>query len=287
MPCFHPITISRKGFVDLRQVVACGRCVGCRITRKEAWATRVYHEKQFHERSCFLTLTYADENIPAGGTLMPAHMTAFMKSVRKYLAREHSVLVRFFLCGEYGDQLLRPHYHVCLFGWDFPDKLSAPKYGDGVMVSPVLEGIWGKGFCTVGALTYQSAAYTAGYVMKKVTGEDAPEFYRRLDVATGELVDLVPPFVRMSLRPGIGSDWYGRFGREVFPDDFVVVDGRPRAVPLYYWRKLKSAQPVLAEAIAERRAARRAVSTDESPERLRAREVVAAANFNQRGRDLT
>ncbi|WNK13048.1 MAG: replication initiator protein [Microvirus sp.] len=287
MPCFHPITISRKGFVDLRQTVACGRCVGCRITRKEAWATRVYHEKQLHERSCFLTLTYADGSIPAGGTLVPAHMTDFMKSLRKYLARKHCALVRFFLCGEYGKELLRPHYHVCLFGWDFPDKVSAPKYGEGVMVSSELARIWGKGFCTVGALTYQSAAYTAGYVMKKVTGGDAPDFYRRVDVATGELVDLVPPFVRMSRRPGIASGWYGRFGREVFPDDFVVVDGRPRAVPEYYWRKLKSDQPVLAEAIAERRAARRAVSPDESLERLRAREVVAAANFNQRGRDLT
>ncbi|WNK13663.1 MAG: replication initiator protein [Microvirus sp.] len=286
MPCFHPVNVPIRGFVDLRQAVACGRCVGCRITRKEAWATRVYHEKQLHERSCFLTLTYADGNMPAGGTLVPSDLSSFLKRLRERLALDFGCRIRFFGCGEYGDALLRPHYHVCIFGWDFPDKVAAPKYGDGVMVSDYLERRWKKGFCTVSDLSYARAAYCAGYVMKKVVGEGAPEHYRRVDADTGEVVDLVPPFVRMSLRPGIGANWYERFGSEVFPDDFVVVDGRPRAVPAYYWRKVKADQPLLAESITERRAALRAGSPDGTPERLRAREVVAAANFFQRGRDL-
>ncbi|WNK12589.1 MAG: replication initiator protein [Microvirus sp.] len=288
MPCYHPVLVPVRGYVDLRQEVACGRCVGCRVERKRAWAARCMHESQFHEASCFLTLTYRDENIPSGGTLVPAHCQLFLKRLRKAIAPRK---VSFFLCGEYGENFSRPHYHVCLFGFDFPDKVFHKLAKDGkskLYRSALLERLWPDGFSSIGSFNYTTAAYVAGYVMKKVLGEAASEHYRVVDSVTGEAVDLVPEFVRMSRRPAIGKRWYEQFSSDAFPDDFVVVDGKQHPVPKWYYRRLKTDSPLLAEDVRQRRIERAAEhSFDRTRERLRVRETVATAQFNQQRRNLS
>ena len=44
----------------------------------------------------------------------------FMKRLRK---RFKGKRIRFYMCGEYGEQFDRPHFHACIFGVDFPDKV--------------------------------------------------------------------------------------------------------------------------------------------------------------------
>ena len=142
--------------------------------------------------------------------------------------RKTGVEARYFHCGEYGDQTGRPHYHACLFGHAFPDREKwAVRKGNPVWRSDELERLWPYGNSEIGSLTFESAAYVARYVTKKVTGRDADSHYERLDPSTGELVQIEPEFATMSRRPGIGSGWFEKFGTDVFPSDEVVVNGHP------------------------------------------------------------
>ena len=76
------------------------------------------------------------------------------------------------MCGEYGSKFDRPHYHAILFGLKFDDikffKFSDSKSNPKIYTSDFLEKTWGKGFCTVGEATYESARYIGGYATKKI-----------------------------------------------------------------------------------------------------------------------
>ncbi|WNK14179.1 MAG: replication initiator protein [Microvirus sp.] len=286
MPCFHPIEVPRKGFADLRVQVPCGRCVGCRLDKSQDWATRCVHEAQLHEDSCFATLTYDDEHLPRGGTLVPRDFQLFMKRLRKARASK----LRFFHCGEYGETTGRPHYHALLFGVSFPDRRVCSKGDFPLYSSRELDAIWGHGRCTLGALTAQSAAYCARYVMKKVTGDLAPDHYRFVDHATGEVHDLVPEYATMSRRPGLGALWLRQYSGDVYPCDFVATkDGGQRPVPPYYDKLLKREDPIAYDVLKARRRAyadeprQRLNST---PSRLRVREEVKKAAISTLRRKL-
>ena len=96
------------------------------------------------------------------------------------------------------------------------------------------------GFCTVGELNYQTAAYTARYIMKKITGQRAVEHYQKLNEYTGEVTDLQPEYVTMSLGrikgEGIGGTFYEKYKTDFFPSDECPVPGRGvyKKVPRYY-----------------------------------------------------
>ena len=181
------------------------------------------HEASLYEENSFLTLTYDDENLPEGFTLVKRDFQLFMKRLRKNYEPKK---LRFFMCGEYGDDTGRPHYHINLFGHDFEDKefYKRSKSGEPLFVSRDLERIWGKGHCPIGSLTFESAAYTARYNLKKVTGKEADKHY------AGRL----PEFALMSRRPGIGEPWLQKWHTDVYPHDFVVVNGKKCKPPKYY-----------------------------------------------------
>lgn len=135
----------------------------------------------------------------------------------------------------------------------------------------------------MGDLTYESAAYVARYVMKKMSGKNAVSFYRRVSLSTGEIYSLVPPFTRMSLKPGIGSSWFEKYWKDVYPLDAVVLSGRRQKPPRYYDRKVAEALPDLhADVQYERFERAKLLAKDCTPERLAVRELVARA----KGRNL-
>lgn len=136
-------------------------------------------EAQLHEFSSFWTLTYSDDYLPPGATLVPRDLQLFLKRLRRLLPAGRPI--RFFGVGEYGDDTWRPHYHLALFG------LAS------IEVDTV-QAAWRMGFCHGGELTLESAQYLAGYVTKKMTAKDDPRLAGRH-----------PEFARMSLRPGIGA----------------------------------------------------------------------------------
>lgn len=293
MPCFHPVhgfrglggkfvLASQHSPGRIPMTIPCGGCIGCRVSRARDWATRLHHEAMLHEASSFLTLTFSDEFLPPSYSVDVRDMQLFMKRLRKRIG----VSVRFFACGEYGDINLRPHYHVLLFGYDFPDKVPWRKTGSGHVTyrSAELESVWQCGHCEVGTVTHESAGYVARYVLKKVNGDRAEDHYRRVHPLTGEVVTVAPEFVTMSNKPGIGAGWYEKFSGDAFPSDFVVVDGQKRPVPRYYKKKLSEEESE--EITRKRKVEARRQAANNTPERLAVREEVLTLRLDQLKREL-
>jgi len=206
------------------------------------------------------------------GSLSISDHQKFMKRLRKEVG-----VVRFYMCGEYGTKLERPHFHYLLFGYDFPDKYYFKKSLSGTKLyrSELLESIWTAGHAWIGEVDYDTCAYVAGYVMKKMDGPKAQEHYRRTDEA-GNDYWLEPEFNQMSRRPGIGKKWWDKYSTDVTVIDKVRHNGRELPVPRYYDKLHETADPVgLATAKMMRRfRAELKGGQDSTPRRLLDRELV-------------
>lgn len=276
---------KKSGYVDQPQEVPCGQCTGCRLERSRQWAVRCLHEASLHDDNSFITLTYSPEHLPEHGTLVKKHFQDFIKRYRKSI---HPKKIRYYHCGEYGEKLSRPHYHALIFGHDFQDKIKIREAGPkSLHTSQKLNDLWGKGNVIIGAVTFDSAAYVARYIMKKITGQNAEEHYKRVNPDTGEIVNLEPEYTTMSRRPGIGHNWYQKYKDEVYPDDFVIINGRKARPPKYYEQQLEKEDQTLFD---KHRSAlkRKAMKQKENntPERLAVREKVAKAKLTQKTRKM-
>lgn len=295
--CFNPVPAYRtaggdvvmveRGDIHATLTLACGRCVGCRIERARQWTVRVMHEAQCYEDNCFVTLTYDDANVPCDGSLRYSDFQRFFKRLRRKLPGR---VIRFYMCGEYGDQFGRPHYHAAIFNLAFrDDRYCWRDFGSGNISyrSPTLEALWPFGASSIGDLTSQSAAYVARYAMKKIYGDMAAEHYKVVDRDTGEVTWKVPEFTHMSLRPGIGAEWFRRYQCDVFPHDRVVLHGKESKPPRYYDQLFKRVDRDALEGIKESREREARLRwPDSTPERLLVREAVASARLSFFKREL-
>lgn len=248
------------------------------------------HEKQMHERSCFITLTYNDAHLPENGNLKYEDFQGFLHRLRWHFKTTSHEQVRYYMGGEYGSEknTERPHYHAALFGVDFDDRkfFKTSPSGARVDTSETLDKIWGKGYTSVGDLTYESANYIARYIMKKRTGKKAKEHYKRVNLTTGEVFYLVPEFNKMSLKPGIGATWYEKYKEDVYKgaDHFeVVMNGQKHKPPRYYAKLLEKESPMAWNAIKEKsreRANKPSAQEDNTSKRLATREIVETAKMN-------
>lgn len=248
MPCYSPLHAYKGKSKDSPEKIKivfsrpdswkgekldlpCGQCIGCRLERSRQWAVRCMHEAQMHEENSFITLTYNDENLPRNNSLVKSDFQDFMKRLRKSI---YPKKVRYYHCGEYGDLFKRPHYHALLFGHDFADKkIHAEKNSIRTYTSESLSSLWKAGYSVIGSVTFESAAYVARYVMKKVTGKTAKEYYG----------NRIPEYTTMSRRPGIGKSWFEKFKSDVFPHDRVVINSFPTRPPRYYDNLLGESDP--------------------------------------------
>lgn len=210
--------------------VKCGKCMDCRLSFAHEWSLRVMHEVKTSGPSSFVTLTYDDAHLPVDQSLNYRHFQLFMHRLRKRLPGGG----RFLMCGEYGDDFGRPHYHAILFNVEFGDRqYLSSKDGVKLYTSKLLADLWQLGFVTVGDVTLDSASYVARYSTKKITGPAAGAVYQFVTLE-GEVVDREPPFLHSSNRPGIGYDWFARYHSDVFPCDYLVHGGKKFPVPRYY-----------------------------------------------------
>lgn len=213
--------------------VPCGQCIECRLKRSREWAIRCMHEASLYEDNSFITLTYADEYLPKGGSLDRRAFPLFMKRLRKECGS-----VRYFHAGEYGERNGRPHYHALLFGLRFGDQYARGESGSGceVFESTTLSRLWPYGISQVGSVTFESAQYVARYCVKKVTGSRAAAHYQRVD-SRGVIHQLEPEYATMSRRPGIGYRWYEQYRGDVYRDDSVISRGHEVSPPRFYDKK--------------------------------------------------
>lgn len=259
-------------------LIPCGKCIGCRLEYSRQWANRLMLELQYHDSAYFVTLTYNPGHVPKAYyadpetgeakeslTLCKRDVQLFIKRLRKAFPNDH---IRYYYCGEYGTQTFRPHYHMIIFGlhltdgypwrWNREDGRNFVYYR-----SPSLERCWSKkceesttpltqmskvgnlyepiGNVEYSEVTWDTCAYTARYVTKKLNGPEG-EFYKTFN--------LVSPFSDMSRKPGIGRQYY-----EDHPDmldsEYVNIStdrgGRKFRPPRYYEKIFELDHPDEAE----------------------------------------
>ncbi len=315
MPCYSPL----KGYKDLTTgglvfdktnahsplEVACGQCFGCRVDHRLMWSIRIIHEASMHldhHGNSWATLTYrspsscTDEQyrngqyVPQDYSLRPSHVSDFIRSLRRGNP-DHRI--RYFYCGEYGDDNERPHYHICIFNHSFDDQyLWKDDEGLYTYTSESLQKHWPWGFTTVAELNLRTAAYTAGYAFKKITGKRAIEHYLRCD-ENGEAYWLMPEYIRMSTgrgKPsGLGASFYEKYTSDIFPADVSPVPshGVRQLVPRYYQNILAEQNPEMLESIKElRQDFIKKHAADFTPERLRDKYICARAKERDLKRNL-
>ena len=298
MPCYHPIAayqtvdgqvvFSERRYFDISRTLSlpCGQCVGCRLERSRQWAMRCLHEAKLHENNCFITLTYSDEHLPNDRSLHYRDFQLFMKKLRKKFGSK----IRFYMCGEYGEKFDRPHFHACIFGFDFPDRKYWKQTGSGSKLyrSAELEKLWKYGFSSIGDVNFESAAYVARYIMKKVTGQGKhDQHYKFSDLETGEILEKKPEFNKMSLKPGIGYEWFKKFKSDVYPHDYVIINGRKVRPPKYYDLKYSKESPYEWEEVQQKRIVLgKANFEDNTDERLLVKETITKARIQMLKREL-
>lgn len=282
MPCYHPRQVAKLGtkangklniIFDISKgddiiSIPCGQCIGCRLERSRQWAIRCVHEAKAFDKNCFITLTYKD--MPKNGSLNKRDFVLFMKKLRK----EYGSGIRFFHCGEYGDQLGRPHHHACIFNHDFEDKIyhTNTESGEKLYTSEKLHKIWGHGYALIGDVTWESAAYVARYVVKKITGNRADKHYGKK----------IPEYVTMSRRPGIGKNWLDKYYSDVYPYDEVVVRNNLICKPpKYYDKQLEIMNPEALKTIKDEREKQLQLKPIDSYKRLKTKETLKQMQLKQ------
>lgn len=289
MPCYHPLTALQPTtggrlifpkpehhylFNDYRTVtVPCGQCSGCRLKRSREWAARCVHEKQLHQFSAFITLTYDDKHLPPDRSFRYRDIQNFLKRLRRLASRNtnRSLLVErewaspfinalsakhhcndlisellggiaakpaitFYLGAEYGEREGRPHYHILLFGAEFADRLYLKRTpsGEKIYVSRTLQQLWPLGFSSTANVTFESAAYVARYVMAKRTGDGNKTHYEIIDPETAEIHTKRKEFNTMSKRPALGSSWMRKYSSDIYTTGKMIMRGHAQYPPRYY-----------------------------------------------------
>lgn len=220
------------------------------------WANRCILESSLWEHNYFLTLTYDDEHLPKidewqgkdgqmyyddgswNGYLNPTHMTKFLKDIRDHFRYHFNHTgIRFYYCGEYGSKTKRPHFHALMFNFPIPTEYlqfyKKNPNGDILYKSDKLSEIWGRGYVVVGELNWDTCAYTARYVMKKITGKPSDEYYS----SKGQTQEMV----RMSRMPGLAAKYYELHKDDIYLTDSIILKaakGKPIEIkpPSYYDR---------------------------------------------------
>ena len=203
-------------------LVPCGKCLACRISKRREWSVRMLHELSSYDDAVFLTLTYMDQYLPPNGSLDKAELQKFFKRLRKRLGDRK---IRYFACGEYGDEGQRPHYHAIVFGLGLSDEDKQ------LVIDSWPWCDWSNRAIKKGAFGLvepDSIRYVAQYVDKKFTGDLANEEY----TARGR----EPVFKLSSL--GLGREWCDSNRDQLASQLKLTVSGVVQALPRYYIDRL-------------------------------------------------
>lgn len=237
--------------------VPCGKCIGCRLDYASAWADRIMLEAKEWHNNIVINLTYDDDHLTWNDgidtktgelrkhpTLVKRDVQLFIKRLRKkYQGIEpwtnpdtgkEQQPIRFFMCGEYGDQKGRPHYHIIMFNFRPPDmqRWELNENGYQMYYSKEITKLWGMGMVKLNELTREMAEYIARYVTKKIKGKDAEETYQ----ARGQ----VPEYTCMSRKPGIAHKYFEDHKETIYKTDEIFIPtakGLKKTKPSKYFDK--------------------------------------------------
>lgn len=184
----------------------CRKCIACRINRASIWAARINCELPYWDQSMFLTLTYEDNYLPklpnGKETLDINDLKKFHKLLRYHLTDQERN-IKYYSCGEYGEDDERPHYHGIYFGIGKEDYLLIKK-------------IWGKGFITLEAVIPERVNYVTRYITEN-------EEYKTRTNGKNKLVRY-PCFNTMS--QGIGEKYINENIEKIINDGYLQANGK-------------------------------------------------------------
>ncbi len=232
MQCTNPITLSGVE-------VPCNKCIGCRIAISRDWSCRILHELEYYKESCFITLTYNEENIPKTGSIVKEDLRNFMKRLRKNTKKK----IKYFACGDYGEEKGRPHYHLITLGinydWEgFKYKKTIKSKGKMIKIYEVDE--WTNGFVHVGTVTPDSVRYVTDYVMRSYSGTLLTEKYGKKE----------NPF--RSVSQGLGRQFCLDNQEKLKREECTQYQGVRVGLPRYYRNILEIKNPVYTNVLKER-----------------------------------
>lgn len=220
MRCLKPIRLMKNIDFELYPdglVVPCGKCLNCRIQKRTEWTLRVIHESEFWKDKMFVTLTYNDESLPENGSLKKKDLQLFFKRLRKNYGKK----IKYFACGEYGDNTNRPHYHMVLFGVDWDDKnviYNSWKHSDW---NPAIKAN------AIKTVIPERIQYVCKYIDKAYTIEMERDDYEKKGIEV--------PFRLVS--NGMGLQYLEKHRRKIEDLGYVSFRGKKRSLPRYYLNK--------------------------------------------------
>lgn len=214
MTCLNPyMKFTGEGIAPF----PCGHCPNCRKAKSNEWSFRISLESLSWNDLAFVTLTYNNDNCPEDYSLVPSHLSSFVKRLRRRIERQGvSGKIRYYGVGEYGDKFGRPHYHLIIFGLK-PEDFHLVNLS------------WNMGLVDVQKplSAEQCSNYVAGYVTKKFRkihyGDRVPPFNRQ-SMGLGKSFVLKLPFYTPYLQVGKFKRPLGRFLRNKLAEKFGVLD---------------------------------------------------------------
>lgn len=230
MQCTGPIRLDvRKTSV----IVPCQRCRACRIRRASEWTMRLTHEStNFDGKGIFVTLTYSDEALKkldsklrrekGIDSVYKRDLQSFFKMLRKDLDRE-KIKIKYYACGEYGEEKQRPHYHAIILGLSYSNLLDHKRIADN----------WHYGNTHFGTVTAQSMRYVADYVQKRFYNPNEDEVNKYYNGRN-------PEFQLQSI--GIGKSFVEKNREKIERDGFIYYKGVKHGLPRYYKNKVNISQ---------------------------------------------
>lgn len=230
--CLWPITLKTG------DIVPCSRCAACIRRRVAGWSFRLMQEFKVSNSAHFITLTYSNAHVPVTRNkllsldkrdvqlflkrLRKAHMFSYRLSNYKTVSTIHpgEKPLKYFLCGEYGENTERPHYHMILFNAN----------------QDLIQPAWPKGGVHYGEVTEASITYTLKYMQKQTS----------FPYDHGEMEDRLKQFSLMS--KGLGKSYLSNAVRKYHLSDvtnnvFCTRDGGEKiAMPRYFKDKIFTAE---------------------------------------------
>lgn len=230
--------------------IPCGKCDLCLVNRRYSNALRIMLEAEsWPGKTYFITLTFDDEHL-GDGELDHNEWSQFIKDFRAkfcqaqycdirkrkdYYGKIRSVTfkqIKQVMCGEYGDQFGRKHFHGIIFNHEFTDIVPTgtfSKKGNPLHTSASLASVWKKGFVELEEVTFDLALYVGAYVTDKAL-DDAPDF--------GRSKKQYGRFGR-----GIGLSWISKYWRDVLSAGKIITFDAEYPIPRYFLKKIQEFQP--------------------------------------------
>ena len=330
MPCYDPFRVLKKnGELDWTKDprilftgesvfnVPCRVCIGCERAEARDWAVRCYHHSLDHSatwrepkskvrtvipNSCVITLTYSPEHL-GDPALKHKDFQRFMMRLRNFRERKTNIKtpVTHLMCGEYGGESGRKHFHAIIFGHQFDDQYDDPAWIPGTKLHKMsyeLDSLWQQkapghdyatkiGRATVDNFTFEGSSYVAGYVAKKITTAQTGPARWETDPATSiaKLVHFAPEYRRQT--PGLANNWLLKNKQanlvELYRQGSIKISELIFPYPTSYDRLLKQYRPDLhTEVLKQRQIGMEETHAQWTPERCAAAETIALSSLSLR-----